>query len=164
MKTEEEMRADFEALEHEKIDKVCELLKGHEGSIKSYLADFVANLCDVSLERMLSETSIAYLSQARAFFWYSLRYMHNETYTELSIHTQEISGVFFTPNGIGQSVNKIASLIDKEPVWQKRWTVIRRLIKLYHESTGASRGSGESIKLVVRKPHDVNVNIELKNE
>lgn len=164
MKTEQEIRAEIDALEHDNIDRICELLKGHEKSIRSYLADFVANLCDVSVERMLSETSIAYLSQSRAFFWYSLRYMHNETYTELSIHTQEISGVFFTPNGIGQSVNKIASLIDKEPVWQKRWTVIRRLIKLYHESTGASRGSGESIKLVVRKPHDVSINVEFKNE
>lgn len=158
---------DFEKMENDTVDKVCELLNGHEDAVRSYLADFVANICNVSVDKMLSETSVAYMSQARAFYWYALRYMTNETYDKLSEYTVSHGGYRFTPNGIGQAINKMNALIEKEPIWKKRWFIIRKIIKKFHASSACTyRPDGETkdVRVVVYRPKGVDVKVELKDE
>lgn len=158
---------DFEKMENDNVDRICELLNGHEDAIRYYLADFVANLCNVSVDRMLSETSVAYMSQARAFFWYSLRYMTNETYDKLSEYTVSHGGYRFTPNGIGQAINKMDALIEKEPIWKKRWVIIRKLIKKYHAARinpNVSPAETQDVRIIVYRPKCVDVKVEIKDE
>lgn len=159
MKTDEQIKQDWLHLDNDNIEKACAYLREHEYAIQDYMAELVASLCDVDPKEMLSETSVAYLSQARAFYWYAIRYMNNETYDKIAERTAKRGGFHFTPNGIGQAINKIARLVDTEPIWIKRWTIIKRIIKL-RDNTDESTDKDTCIRIVAPK----GVKVEIKNE
>lgn len=116
-------------LEQETLDKVCELLKGYETRMQDYLAHFVASLCDVKLEDMLTDCNVLHAAQARWLYWYSYRYMTSETYDKIAERTARYFGKRFTMQGVAAGVNKMAQMIEQEPIWKKRWTIIKRLLK-----------------------------------
>ena len=157
MKSDETIRTDWMRIENENIERACELLRGQEYAVQDYMAEISAALCDVDVKEMLSETSVAYLSQARAFFWFSVRYMNSETYDKIAERTQKHGGFHFTPNGIGQAINKMARLIEKEPIWKKRWIMMKRVIKIREL---ANRDDGMESTITVRVPKGVRVEIE----
>lgn len=161
MKTDEQIKNDWQRLETENIEKACDLLRQHESRIEDYMADIVASLCNVDCAEMLTNSSVAYLAQARWLYWYAIRYMTNETYDKIAMRTTAKSGCKFTPNGIGQSINKMALLVAQEPIWVKRWTIIKHIIKL-RDMVVKEKSEMETVTMKIIAPKGVKV--ELKNE
>ena len=161
MKNDEQIKNDWQRLETENIEKACDLLRQHESRIEDYMADIVASLCNVDCAEMLTNSSVAYLAQARWLYWYAIRYMTNETYDKIAMRTTAKSGCKFTPNGIGQSINKMALLVAQEPIWVKRWTIIKHIIKL-RDTVVKEKSEMETVTMKIIAPKGVKV--ELKNE
>ena len=83
IKSDEQIKSDWEHLENDNVSKACEYLRRYQGDIEDYVADIVASLCNVDVDKMLSDTSVAYFAQARWLYWYAIRYMTNDTYDTL---------------------------------------------------------------------------------
>jgi hypothetical protein len=160
IKSDEEIKADWERLENNNIAIACEYLRRYERDIEDYIADIVASLCNVDVDKMLTDTSVAYLAQARWLYWYALRYMTNETYDKIAERTTRKSAYHFTPNGIGQSINKMSAMIASETIWTKRWIILKRIIKLRDAQNDI--GKGETVTMRIIAPQHVNV--EIKHE
>ena len=131
--TEEEVKQELEENERVVMQCVCDILLNYEGRIRTYLADFVASLCNVDRDKMFSESNSLDVAQARWLFWYAYRYMTNETYEKIGKLSGELYGKTFTKVGVAASVNKMYTLIEQQPIWRKRWTIIKRIIKLQNE-------------------------------
>lgn len=160
LKTDEQIKADWQLLDNADIDEVCKILRLHESRILHYLADSVAALCGVDVGDMLSDTQLAPIAQARWLFWYSYRYMTGETLEKISEMTVSRGGHRFTRNGIGQCINKMAAMIDKEPLWLKRWTIIKRIIKLRDEASTTEKQ--EKVAIQIPKELKGKVRFEIK--
>ena len=159
MKSDNDVIHDWKRIETENIERACELLNGYEQKIENYLAHIVASLCGVDVAKMLSDTSVAYLAQARWLYWYAVRYMTNETYEKIAERTTSKSGYKFTPNGIGQSINKMSAMIINEPIWTKRWTIIKRIIKLRDSAINKTKND-DSVTIRIVAPSDIKLNIK----
>lgn len=158
MKTDEQIKADWKRMENENIEKACEYLSKCESDVEDYMAETIAAMCNISVEDMLSDASTAYLAYPRWLYWYAIRYITNETYEKIAIRTEKKSGYRFTTNGIGQSINKMNALISREPIWTKRWTIIKHIIKLRE----VNEFGHEELSVRVITPKGVKV--ELKTE
>ena len=161
IKSDEQIKSDWEHLENDNIEKACEYLRRYEGNIEDYVAEIVASLCNVDVDKMLSDTSVAYLAQARWLYWYALRYMTNETYDKIAERTMSKTSYRFTPNGIGQSINKMSAMIVNEPIWTKRWIILKRIIKL-RDTVVKEKSEMETVTMKIIAPKGVK--LELKNE
>ena len=161
IKSDEQIKSDWERLENDNIEKACEYLRRYECDIEDYVAEIVASLCNVDVDKMLSDTSVAYLAQARWLYWYALRYMTNETYDKIAERTMSKTPYRFTPNGIGQSINKMSAMIVNEPIWTKRWIILKRIIKL-RDTVVKGKIETETVTMKIIAPKGVK--LELKNE
>ena len=159
MKSDEDLKRDWNRLENENIEKACEYLRKYESDIEDYIAEVIASLCNIDVKDMLSDTSVAYLAQPRWLYWYAIRYITNETYEKIALRTMSKCGVSFTPNGIGQSINKMAAMIAQETIWIKRWTIIKHIIKM-RDTTNLSAQETVTFKVIAPKGYK----LELKNE
>ena len=133
--TIEEIKHELEENERVTMQNVCNALSNYEGNIRMYLADFVASLCNVDMKKMFSESNNLDVAQARWLFFYAYRYMTNETYEKIGRLSGELYGKAFTKVGVAASVNKMYSLIEQQPIWRKRWTTLKRIIKLQNDIT-----------------------------
>lgn len=158
IKSDNEIVQDWSRIETENIERACELLGGYEQEIENYLAHIVASLCGVDVKEMLTDTAISHLAQPRWLYWYAVRYMTNETYEKIGERTTAKSGYKFTPNGIGQSINKMSAMIASEPIWTKRWTIVKRIIKLRENALNRTTDDGVTIRIVA--PSDIKLNIK----
>lgn len=131
--TEEEIKQVFKENEQATIEYVCGALSTYGFNIRLYLADFVASLCNVEKEKMFSTCNNLDVAQARWLFWYAYRYMTNETYEKIGKLSGDLYGKTFTKVGVAASVNKMYTLIEQQPIWRKRWTIIKRIIKMQNE-------------------------------
>ena len=137
------------------VSDVCNILAGHGNLIISSLADFVASMCHVDKDAMFANNTTLVVSQARWLFWYAYRYMTNETYCKIGKETGALYGREFTQFGVSSGVGKMSVLIEKEPIWRKRWSIIKRIIKEYN-----GEEKPEPVKVFVPK----NVNVEVIKE
>ena len=131
--TEEEIKQTLESDERTAMQLVCDILSNHEKSIRAYLADFVASLCSIDRERMFSVCNDLDVAQARWLYFYAYRYMTNDTYEKIGKLSGELYGKTFSKAGVAASVNRMYSLIEQQPIWRKRWTIVKRIIKLQNE-------------------------------
>lgn len=159
MKSDEELKRDWQHLENDNLEKACEYLRRCESDVEDYIAEVIASLCNIDVMDMLSDSSVAYLAQPRWLYWYAVRYITNETYEKIALRTTAKSGISFTPNGIGQSINKMATMIANEPIWIKRWTMIKHIIKL-RDTTNNETQEIVTFKVIAPKGYK----LELKNE
>ena len=109
-----------EALQH--------LAKTNQDSI-DYIADCVAALCGVSKDGMLSNTQTLHYVRARYLYWYACRYMTNESYEKISMMSMRNNGCKHTASAISSGIKKMSSMIEDEPLWNKRWLAIKSVIK-----------------------------------
>lgn len=128
-KNEEQIKADWAALDKFRIEEALKQLLYYEKDVRSYLVKCIASLCDVDENRILTNTDVVYIAHARWLYWYAYRYMTNESYEKMSINTAR-DGHKFGYRSIQGGVNKMAMMIAEEPLWQKRWNIIKRIIKL----------------------------------
>lgn len=131
--TEEEIKQELANNEQRMIECVCNALSNYELDMRTYLARFVSSLCDVEIERMLSDDNHLDVAQARWLFWYAYRYMTNETYEKISKLSESMYKRKFTKTCVASSVNKMYTMIEQQPIWRKRWTIVKRIIKLQNE-------------------------------
>ena len=144
--------------EKQMVDKICLVLSEYEGNIRTYLAKFIAALCDVDIERMFSNDNHLDVAQARWLFWYAYRYMTGETYEKIGKLSEPLYGKSFTKVGVASSVNKMYELIEQQPIWRKRWTIIKRIIK--QSESLIEENAQQPIKIIIPK----DANVELKRE
>lgn len=156
--TEEETKQNLEENERITMQCVCDTLRQYGSRTRIYLADFIAALCDVEKERMFSDCKDLDVAQARGLFFYAYRYMTNETYKKIGELSKDVYGKVFTKMGVAESVNKMYELIEQQPIWRKRWTIVKRIIK--QTNTLVEDEAQEPIKIIIPK----NANVELKRE
>lgn len=156
--TEEEIKKKLEDNERITMQCVCDTLKNYGGRARTYLAEFVASLCNVETERMFSSSNDLDVAQARWLFWYAYRYMTNETYEKIGKLSIPLYGKAFTKVGVASSVNKMYALIEQKPIWRKRWTIIKRIIK--QSENLIEENAQKPIKIIIPK----DANVELKRE
>ena len=130
MKNDELIRQEYKRIEREYVDKAIDLLRKYSDNIELYIADIVASLCNVDVNEMFDKSNEITLAQARWLYWHSIRYLTNDTYDKIARRTNHERGCSYMPNSIGQCINKMSALIEQEPMWKKRWTIIKRIIRL----------------------------------
>ena len=141
------------------IKKAVEHLQLCEKDINKYLSDFVAALCEVPKNSMLSNTHVAYCAHARYLYWYAYRYMTNESYEKIAAMSCE-SGHKYTQSAIATGVNKMSTMIEEEPLWNKRWLIVKRIIKLQWQDETIDN------TIVIQVPNDLKgkINITIKDK
>lgn len=125
----EQFKNKLEENEKNIILDVCKILANYEGNICNYIADFVSSLCGVTKEQMFSCKKSIDIAQARGLFFYAYRYITYYTYDKIGHVTREMYGKSFTPEGVKSSVVKISELIENNPIWAKRWAILKSIIK-----------------------------------
>lgn len=153
--TEGEIKQNLEENERITMQCVCDTIRVYGSRTRIYLADFVASLCDVEKERMFSACNDLDVAQARWLYFYAYRYMTGETYEKIGKLSREIYGKTFTKVGVAASVNKMYELIEQQPIWRKRWLIVKRIIKF--SNSLIEEDEKQPIKIVVPKE----ANIEL---
>lgn len=156
--TEEEIKNNLEENERIAMQCVCDTLRQYGSRTRIYLADFVATLCDVEKKLMFSSCNELDVAQARGLYFYAYRYMTGYTYEKIGKISQDVYGKAFTGHGVASSVNKTYTLIEQQPIWRKRWTIVKRIIK--QTNTLVEDEAQEPIKIIIPK----NANVELKRE
>ena len=131
--TEEEIKTSLEENERITMECINDALRNYEGRIRTYLAQFVASVCNVDIDKMFSESNCLDVAQARWLFWYAYRYMTGETYEKIGKLSEPIYGKRFTRVGVASSVNKMYELIEQQPIWRKRWTIVKHIIKTQND-------------------------------
>lgn len=141
------------------IKKAVEHLQKCEQDIKSYLADFIAALCAIPKDKMLSYTNVAHYAQARYLYWYAYRYMTKESYVKIASHLCE-NGHKYTQSAIATGVNKMSAMIEQEPLWSKRWGIVKKIIKLHSQDENIDN------TVVIQVPKDLKgkINITIKDK
>ena len=156
--TEGEIKQNLEENERITMQCVCDTIRVYGSRTRIYLADFVASLCDVEKERMFSPCNDLDIAQARWLYFYAYRYMTGETYEKIGKLSQKIYGKTFTKVGVASSVNKMYELIENQPIWRKRWTIIKRVIKAGENVIEDE--AKKPIRIIIPK----DANVELKRE
>lgn len=144
-------------IDKQTLDSICDLLRGYESKIQYWLAYFVSSLCNVEIDKMLTNCNTLSVAQSRWLFWYAYRRMTNETYEKIANVSSQYYGKFFTTATVANGITKMAQMIECEPIWTKRWVIIKRIIKQYRENLIENE---EPIKIVVPK----NAKVELKRK
>lgn len=161
MRGEEDIKREWQELDS--IDEILRLVRECEYNVQEYLANTVASLCDVDVDTMMSNCDKIYIAQARWLFWYAYRYMTNETYEKIGEMSRTRGKHPFTTNTIGQAINKMSALIESEPIWKKRWMIIKRIIKLRDEVSSEKKTDNTIIIQVPRELRD-KLNIQIKEK
>ena len=65
IKSDNEIKSDWNALEEESLKDICERVKSYERNIQDYLADVVAALCDLDLSDMMTKDDRVHCNHAR---------------------------------------------------------------------------------------------------
>lgn len=156
---EAKIKKDWESIDG--IEKILSEIGKHELSVHDHLADIVASLCNIDKMTMLGSSEKAYVAQVRWLFWYAYRYMTGETFEKIGRMTHDCGGHKFASNGIGQGVNKMSALINSDPIWQRRWTTVKRIIKLREQESEVKvdnaitinipRGLREKINIIIKE-------------
>lgn len=158
MISDSEITTRLDDIDHNTIDKVCDLLRQYNTSTQMYFADMVASVCDVNTNDMLVDTKHLHNSHARWFFWYAYRYMTNENYDCIALLTKKHRR--FSQSCVGMCVGKMSVMIEKMPIWNKRWTIIKRIIKTINNHY-TKDNIQETITLKVQPPKGVDVKLQV---
>lgn len=152
----------FENKDKEIVEQICYILRGYENVILHHVSDFVASICGVDRTQMLSNCDKIPLAQARWLYWYAIRYMTNDTYDKIADRTA-LQGHHFASSSIGLCINKMARLIESEPIWKKRWYIVKPILRMWMEKH-AGTSHNEETKVVISCPKDCNIKFDIKKE
>ena len=157
---DESIKKGWADVEYKHIETAIEHLKQHEEDIRTYLADCVAAVCGVEREDMFSNSDTACFAHARYLYWYAYRYMTGESYEKMARQVPN-GGHRFVLRSIQNGVSRMSTMIENESLWKKRWTIIKRIIKL--------RGQDDEEvdkTIVIQVPKDLTgkVNIQIKDK
>ena len=135
MKSDNDIAQDLKDIDQQTVDVVCDLLRQYSTKTSMYLANMVASVCDVDVDEMLTDTK-------------HLR----KTGTKRK----------FTVGSIGYCISKMSMMVESEPIWVKRWTIIKRVIKaILDNGSLTTEKLPTTITLKVVPPRGVDVKLQL---
>lgn len=137
--------------EKETIKTVCDALNGHEAMIRSCLSDFVASLCGVSKEEMMSGQGGVDVTQARWLFFYAYKYMTGDTCERIGSFVSSADGGTYRAQSVSYGISQMSSYIDSFHVWNKRWTILKSVIKKVRDLKIEESPTDKSVKIIVPK-------------
>lgn len=152
---DETIQSNIKLIEDETIEKACALLSSYNNKIRDYLACFVSSLCDVEFSELLYDTKHLNVVKARWLYWYAYRYLTNDSFDTIARMTSQNRK--FATSCVGSSCAKMSRMIDIEPVWNKRWQILKRIIKIANKT---SLNESQTIRITYPR----NIKIELKQE
>lgn len=158
--SDEKIQDRWAKIDSDNLNKALSYLRNTETEASEYIAECVASLCDVNVEDMLSNTNVIFLVHARWLYWYAYRYMTNESFDKMS-HRLKTDSKTFGARSIQKAVTKMSMLIASEPIWSKRWAVVKRIIKLRNNS---DKKTDNTIVVQVPKELKDKVNIVIKTK
>lgn len=138
------------------IKDVCGLLDKYNYDLLNNLIQYVAALCNLDPIDMLSISDKIYVSQSRWLLWYAHRYMTHESYEKIAERTC-IEGHVFNTRSVAAGIEKMAHIIETEEIWQKRWAIIKKIIKLWR-----SNETEENKEITITIPKDWKVKVKTK--
>jgi hypothetical protein len=153
--TGEQLKSRLNENERNAIVGICKILADYEGNICDHIADFVSSLCCITKERMFSDSKSIDVAQARGLFFYAYRYMTANTYDKIGRITGETYGKRFTPEGVKSSIVKMSELIESNPIWSKRWSILKIIIK--SQKVGIDE---LSVPITIKVPKNVTATIK----
>lgn len=159
---DEEIIEKWCSLEKGNIDLVYDILRSYERDINEYLVSCVAEVCNVTIDGMFKQGQLAHNAHARWLYWYAQRRMTNGSYEEIA-RQSNLFGHKFTSRAIQSATVKMASMIDKELIWRKRWTIIKNIINL-RKQTEDEVMIDNTIVIKVPKELRGKINIEIKEK
>lgn len=128
-KTEEQIKSEWGKIDEQNIEKACQLLKKQTTDTQYYLARCIASVCNIEEKDMFARNDGVHVTHARWLYWYAYRYMTREPCKCISRHTA-IFGKTYREQSIARCIGKMGQMIENEPIWGKRWIIIKRIIKL----------------------------------
>ena len=163
---EKTMNKSEENIEQEVIDieqginDAISLLAKYNVDVKDYLLNIVATLCNVSKEGMFANSDIACCVHARWLYWYAYRYMTNESFAKIASESSSY-GHPFVLRTVQSGTSKMSMMIEQEPVWKKRWIVLKKIIKLRNQDVN----NGDNV-IVINIPRELkeHIKIEIKEK
>lgn len=157
---DENVKEKWDSIDHENLEKAFFYLKKSNVDIKDYLAEIVANLCDINTEDIMIKSMASHIVKPRWLYWFAYRYVTRESYVQMA-YSLNINGKKFTPSGIMYGVGCMSTLIDTEPLWNRRWTNIKRIIKLKEQNDKQIDNT-----IVIQVPKDLKgkINITIKDK
>lgn len=157
-----ERHRDFNGtLERELMQEICAIIRKYNISIKNKLECLVAELCNVDVEDMMTDTKNMQNVQSRWLYWYALRYMTKESYKAISRNTSYERK--FTIQCVCLSISKMSNMISANTIWTKRWTILKQIIKCSLDCTTQelwNENKDITIKLTTPKGVKVEINEE----
>lgn len=133
MKNDETIRNEWHKIDE--VERTEQDKRTHECAVWEYIAESVAEICNVGKDEMLSESKRIHVSRPRWLFWYAYRYLTGETYRKIAyMNTYGLNGKSpFTSSAIAQGCRRMSSLIMNEKQWAQRWAFAKHVIKLRGE-------------------------------
>lgn len=159
MKSDEEIKKDLKEIDASTIQNVCNTLRLYNKMTSEYLAQFVAAVCDVDVEEMLTNTKHLQYSHARWFFWFAYHYMTKENYDSIARKTGTKRK--FTVSSIGYCISKMSMMVESEPIWVKRWTIIKRVIKAILYNDNDIQKDRQTLTVKVQPPKGVDIKLQV---
>lgn len=158
VKTTEEIKSDYKNIDDTLLNAL-DALGDYEKDIQGYIAESVARICNVDKNAMFSDFDKVHTAHARWLFWYAVKYMTNVSCRRVAEQTS-IYGKRYTEQGIARAVGKMGSMIENEPMWKRRWSVIKRIIKLQYDN----EEQDETIIIQIPKSIKNKIKIEIKEK
>lgn len=134
-------------------ERINEILQEYDYEPMDMLVGHVSNLCNVSVDDLMSSRDRTYIAQARWLLWYSYRYMTHESYTMIA---KRFHGVFHQRT-VAFGIVKMSRLIEADETWRKRWKVIRHIIR-----TSCPQEEDENVTIVVQVPKGMSGEVKLE--
>lgn len=159
---DEEIIAKWKELDSGKIEHVYRSLRSYERDINDYLVNCVAELCNVTVDGMFSQGQLSHNAHARWLYWYAQRRMTNGSFEEIA-RQSNFFGHKFTSRAIQSATSKMAIMIDKEPIWRKRWIIVKNIISLREKAETEAKADNTIVIKVPKELRDL-INIEIKEK
>ena len=140
--------------EQKAIQDACKALRGYEKQIKNCLAQLVASLCGISTMELLQDTTRVPIKHARWLYWYAYKQMTKESCKSISKMSDKYK--HFHTSSITSGITQMSMMISREPIWAKRWDIIKRVIKSINEVKDKD--------LTIKIRHPQGIKVELKQE
>ena len=158
--SKDEVKARMQQIGDETVGKACDLLRDYNRRCNEYLAEIVASVCDVDVNDLLCDTRHIRNSHARWLYWYAYRYMTRESYKTISERHAKYKK--FTEGGVGISIARMNIMIDQEPIWKKRWLIIRNILRAIEDESMEQETTTLTLNVVPPKGIDVKINLNNK--
>lgn len=155
---EEQIKKEWQEIDDEIINGVCCLLQKYDFDLTNYIVHFVASVCNVEPIDLLIVSDKTYVSQSRWLLWYAIRYMTHESYERIGIKTS-VEGHQFKTRSVAAGIEKMAHIIETETIWQKRWSIIKKIIKIWKHKDDTPNN-----EIIVNIPNNMDVKIKVKTK